>query len=73
MYADRKHGDCLVTSGIFLVPKQTAVWSVNIQPIKLFSFLSELECTQMPYTRPTDAHIILILHYHPIPYNETKL
>ena len=38
MYADLKHGICLVTSGIFLVLKQTAVWSVNIQPIKLFLF-----------------------------------
>ena len=60
MYADIKHGNCLVTSGIFLVPKQTAVWSVSIQPIL---FLSELECKQTPCTRPTGGthhHIITL-------------
>ena len=72
--ADLKYGNCLVTSGIFLVPKQTAVWSVSIQPIL---FLSELECKQRHTLVLQVAHAIISLHYQGVitqfPYKESKL
>ena len=74
MYADLKYGSCLVTSGIFLVPKQTTVWSVHIQPIL---FLSELECKQCHTFVLQVAHSIISLHYQGVitqfPYKESKL
>ena len=71
MYADIKHGNCLVTSGIFLVPKQTAVWSVSIQPI-LFLSVNKRHALVLQV-----AHTIISLHYRGVitqfPYKESKL